>query len=136
MCIRKIEIIFFANRADKTAAHNSKRIIDVVLRGATRDFAHINRTATSCSADILRTYKHAPYAYDDASENPCISMRVQLPVFTHLGILIVLILFNSYQKCFHFVRIYSDKCSYQSTFSNHNDCMIIFATIMIGPHKI
>jgi len=34
-------IVFIANCVNKTAAHNSKRGIDVVLRGITRDFVEI-----------------------------------------------------------------------------------------------
>jgi len=135
MCIRNVVIIFFANRTNKIAAHNSKRGIDVVLRGATHDFVHTNRTVTSWSADTLKTYKHAPYAYDDASENPCISVREPPPVLTHLGILIVFIFFNLHQKCFHLAQISSDKSSSHLTFSNHNDCIIIFSTIIIGPTR-
>lgn len=100
MCIRNVVMIFLANLINNTAEHSSKRGMDVVFSGATHDFAHINRVSTSPSTVSLLKYKHAPYAYEDASENPC--MRLQPPVFNHLGILIAHISLISCQHFLHF----------------------------------
>jgi hypothetical protein len=62
--------MFDINLANRTAAANSKRGMEIVFNGATRDFARNNFTDIFSFASIPLTYTQHPYATWDASENP------------------------------------------------------------------
>jgi len=99
MCTFKFRWTSVTKWANKTALHNSNRGMEVGLIGTTHDLDSSLDVSTP-SSSLAWTYMHAiciPYAFSNASQNPCryIFVVVWLEI-THLGMITVSTIFRSF----------------------------------------
>ncbi|KRY86543.1 hypothetical protein T4D_13559 [Trichinella pseudospiralis] len=123
------------SRAQRRAAMSSKRGKLKHFIGATRDFAATKRVSTRPSRCDSRRYTTVPYAFPEASENPCSSSLVMVVSGTWTNAPSMTILEMSGSSPFqvrHRVSVSGGSGSSHATPHCHSSWMMIFAFTVYG----
>ncbi|KRX60639.1 hypothetical protein T06_7885 [Trichinella sp. T6] len=126
---------YASSRAQRRAAMSSKRGKLKHFIGATRDFAATKRVSTRPSRCDSRRSTTVPYAFPEASANPCSSSLVMAVSGTWTSARSMTILEMSGNSSFqvrHWVSVSGGSGSSHATPHCHSNWMIIFAFTVYG----